>query len=102
MRPLSLLFCLEKVASMQGVSTRLGLSKRTLQRRLQSEGESFQSVLNMTRERLARNYLSSSTISAGEISFLLGYDDPNSFFRAFQTWTGETPEHARAAMRAKA
>ena len=35
--------------------------------------------------------------SSAEISFLLGYEDPNSFFRAFHAWTGQTPERARAA-----
>jgi AraC-like DNA-binding protein len=37
-------------------------------------------------------------IFAAEISYLLGYEDPNSFFRAFSSWTGETPEQARASM----
>ena len=36
-------------------------------------------------------------MSAGEISFLLGYEDPDSFYRACLTWTGQTPEGARAA-----
>ena len=60
-----------------------------------SEEKSFQWVLDSTRERLARHYLSSSTLSATEISFLLGYENPSSFYRAFQTWTGETPDQVR-------
>jgi AraC-like DNA-binding protein len=84
-------------ASVTELARSLGMSVRTLQRRLRSEDTSFQAVLNATREALARHYLTSSLMPAAEISFLLGYADPNSFYRAFQTWTGETPEAVRAA-----
>ena len=89
-------------ASMEAVSKRLGASARTLQRRLKDEGSNFQDVLNRTREELARHYLKSSRMTAVEISFLLGFDDPNSFFRAFHQWTGSTPEQARIALAAGA
>ena len=84
-------------ASMDAVAGRLALSKRTLQRRLSEEGTSFQIVLNRTREDLARHYLSRTAYSCAEISFLLGFEDPNSFFRAFHEWTGDTPESLRQA-----
>lgn len=84
-------------ASIDEVSSALGVTPRTLQRRLKQEQTRFSEVLSETRERLARHYLESSTMSGAEISFLLGYEDPNSFFRAFHQWTGETPEGARAA-----
>lgn len=83
--------------SIETVSGGLALSKRTLQRRLSEEGVSFQSIVNQTREELARHYLSNTTLSHGEISFLLGFEDPNSFFRAFHEWTGCTPEALRQA-----
>jgi AraC-like DNA-binding protein len=89
-------------ASVDAVSKKLGVSSRTLQRRLSTEGGSFQTVLNRTREELARYYLKSSAMSGAEISFLLGFEDPNSFFRAFHTWTGETPERVRTTLRAQA
>jgi AraC-like DNA-binding protein len=85
-------------ASMDSVSKKLGTSTRTLQRRLNLEQKSFQTVLNKTREDLAKHYLKTSQLTGAEISFLLGYEDPNSFFRAFHTWTGETPEQARGAL----
>ena len=85
-------------ASMDAVARKLGTSSRTLQRRLQQEGTTFQVVLNGTREELARHYLKRSNMTGAEISFLLGYEDPNSFFRAFHAWTGETPEQARVVM----
>lgn len=86
-------------ATIEQAAERLGLSKRTLQRRLEDEGENFRALVNATRESLARHYLGSTTMSSGEIAFLLGFEDPNSFYRAFQDWTGQTPESARHAMR---
>ncbi len=83
--------------TMADTARRLGVSSRTLQRRLREEGTTFQAELNALREDLARHYLARSRYSSAEISFLLGYDDPNSFIRAFHAWTGTTPERARAA-----
>jgi AraC-like DNA-binding protein len=87
-------------ASIGAVASRLGASTRTLQRRLRDERQSFACVLAQTRTELAHHYLGSTALSAAEISFLLGFDDPNSFYRAFQTWTGTTPEKARGDARA--
>jgi AraC-like DNA-binding protein len=77
------------------VARSLAVSTRTLQRRLQDEGTSYQEALTTTRESLANHYLRNETMSVGQISFLLGYENPNSFYRAFHSWTGETPESAR-------
>lgn len=82
-------------ATIDKAAERLGLSKRTLQRRLETEGETFRALVNATRETLARHYLGNTTLSAGEIAFLLGFEDPNSFYRAFQDWTGLTPDSVR-------
>jgi AraC-like DNA-binding protein len=89
-------------ASIDAVAARLGASARTVQRRLQDEGQSFAGVLAQTRTELARHYLGTTALSAAEISFLLGFEDPNSFYRAFQTWTGTTPEQARCRRRSGA
>ncbi|MCB9684431.1 MAG: AraC family transcriptional regulator [Alphaproteobacteria bacterium] len=83
-------------ASIDDVGRALGLGARTLQRRLGDEGTSYQRVLDDTRERLARHYLSTTAMAGPEIGFLLGYDDPNSFVRAFHRWTGSSPEKVRA------
>lgn len=83
------------VLDMEAVAARLGLSKRTLQRRMEAEGTSFHHVLQDTREKLARHYLEKTRLPAAEISFLLGFDEPNSFYRAFRRWTGTTPESLR-------
>jgi AraC-like DNA-binding protein len=91
---------LEMLASgeyaMSSVAVKLAISNRTLQRRLYQEGTTFQKVLDELREELARHYLLATDFTSAEISFLLGYEEPNSFFRAFRAWTGQTPETVRA------
>lgn len=73
------------------VAKGLHLSLRTLQRRLQDAGVSFQQLVQETRSELARQYLSDRKLELAEVAFLLGYDDPNSFIRAFQSWEGTSP-----------
>ncbi|MGH1347736.1 MAG: helix-turn-helix domain-containing protein [Nannocystales bacterium] len=80
---------------MDNVARRLAVSSRTLQRRLKDEGTTFKAVVDTTRESLARHYLHRTELSATEIAFLLGFDEATSFFRAFQRWTGTTPEALR-------
>lgn len=87
-------------ASVQAVAQRLGLSARTLQRYLKDEGTTFQRELDRTREQLALHYLRTTGMAGAEISFLLGFEDPNSFVRAFHDWTGVTPEQMRHQLRA--
>ena len=82
-------------SGIEAVASRLLMSKRTLQRRLEEEGGNYRALVNGTREDLAKHYLSQTDLSAGEIGFLLGFEDPNSFFRAFNDWTGTTPEAMR-------
>jgi len=82
--------------SMAFIASKLAISNRTLQRRLKEEGTTFQRILYELREELAFHYLSRTDFSSTEISFLLGYEEPNSFFRAFHDWTGKTPEIVRA------
>lgn len=77
-------------SSIEDVCIKLGISKRTLQRKLKEEGTTFQKQLNHTRELLAKNYLQNTQLSSEDIAYLLGYQDLNSFFRAFSLWTGTT------------
>jgi len=83
------------LSTTEQVAKKLAISKRTLQRYLSNEKTSFQKELNKTRENLARHYLTTSSLTISDISFLLGFDDPNSFARAFRTWTGKTPGKMR-------
>jgi AraC-like DNA-binding protein len=83
------------LVTMEAVARKLAMGKRTLQRRIVAEGSSYQRILNQTREALARHYLENTVLPAAEISFLLGFDEPNSFYRAFRGWTGATPDSVR-------
>jgi len=83
-------------STIEEAASRLAMSKRTLQRQLNQESSSYKEVLNLTRQALAEHYLASSVISPPEISFLLGYQDSNSFLRAFKGWTGTTPGEYRS------
>jgi AraC-like DNA-binding protein len=69
----------------------LGLSRRSLQRRLSEEGTTFSTILDQMRRELAQSYLRSPEMSIGEIGFLLGYSDVTAFQRAFKSWTGQSP-----------
>jgi AraC-like DNA-binding protein len=84
-------------ASIDVTARRLGLSSRSLQRNLKEEGTSYKAVVRKTREQLARHYVTNTTLAYAEIGFLIGFDEPSSFFRAFRGWTGETPESVRLA-----
>lgn len=86
-------------ATVEDVCGRMRMSKRSLQRQLKLEGCSFQSLLDATRSELALAYLSRGEMSIEEISYLLAYRDPNSFYRAFHSWTGMTPQQARVSAR---
>ena len=74
----------------EDVAERLGLSKRTLQRKLSEENTTFQKQLNSVREMLAKHYIRNMDMATNDIAFLLGYQEINSFIRAFSLWTGES------------
>jgi AraC-like DNA-binding protein len=76
--------------SQEEIARELGLSKRTLIRRLSEEGLSFRQVLDELRDRLAREYLDEGLPQA-QIAWLLGFREPKGFARAFRRWTGASP-----------
>lgn len=82
-------------ATVDATCDRLVTSRRSLQRHLHQEGVTFQSILDATRSDLSLHYLRDAEMSVEEISYLLAYRDPNSFYRAFQNWTGRTPAQMR-------
>lgn len=82
--------------SVEATCKRLAMSKRTLQRLLRAEGTTFGTVLMETRRGLAMHYLRNTGITSTEISFLLGFGETSSFYRAFRAWTGSTPEATRS------
>ena len=78
------------------VAVELGMSQRTLARRLALEGSSFAKVLAEVRSALADRYLADRTLPISQIAWLLGYAEISAFTRAFQRWTGMVPSEARA------
>ncbi len=81
------------------VARELGLSSRTLQRRITEEGSSFRELLNKARQELARFYLQEPSLGVNEIAYLLSYEDPSSFFRAFHDWEGKPPRRWRTTQK---
>jgi AraC-like DNA-binding protein len=79
------------------VATRLGMSRRTLGRRLASEGLTFASVLADLRVELAKRQLRDGSLAISQIAWLLGYREVSAFTHAFKRWTGKTPREVRTA-----
>lgn len=79
-----------RLADVDSVARRLGLSGRTLQRRLAEEQTSFRPILDGVRAELAQGWLRGG-LSPGEVAFLLGYSELSAFTRAFAGWTGQPP-----------
>jgi len=75
-----------KCPSALQVAREMGVSTRTLRRKLQDEGSSFQGVLMAVRHSLARTYLREPAFGLKEISFLVGFEEVSSFQRAFRNW----------------
>lgn len=80
----------------QTVAKELGISDRTLQRRLMDEKTSFVHLLTQARHEQARMYLADLSLNIKEVAFLIGYEDQNSFYRAFRAWEGDTPANWRS------
>jgi len=89
-----------KRPTLQQIARELCTSTRTLQRRLTAAKITFQELVEETRRELAHHYLRQSTVELNEAAFLLGYEDANSFFRAFQNWEGTSPGEWRTRHRA--
>lgn len=89
--------------SLESVTRELGMSERSLQRRLRDLGYTYNALADQVREATARLYLEQPDIALAEIAYLLGFGDQSAFNHAFKRWTGCTPRQVRTrAMRAKA
>ena len=78
------------------VARRLGMSLRTLSRKLGEEGTSFAEILDQLRAALAKRYLHDKMLPISEIAWLLGYREVSSLTHAFKRWTGTTPRRFRS------
>lgn len=77
------------------VARELGLSQRTLQRRITADGQTFRGLLTAARHEMSLRFLADAAIDIKEIAYLLGYDDSKSFHRAFRQWEDVTPSQWR-------
>jgi len=82
---------------MESVAGELGMSSRSLRRKLGELDTSFKGVLDDVRRHLAIDYLQNSKLTLEEITALLGYTEGTNFRRAFKLWTGHPPSHYRRA-----
>ena len=82
------------------IARRLGVSQRTLARRLSVEGLTFSEVLDSLRSDLAERYLTDDELSISQVAWLLGYQEVSALTHAFKRWTGKTPREVRSASHA--
>lgn len=88
------------VPRMAMIARRLGMSERTLQRRLAEEGLSFHKLVEDARRELAEALLTRSDCALTEVAFLTGFSEQSAFSRAFKRWMDQTPAAYREAARA--
>jgi len=79
------------------IAPTLGMSPRTLERKLSEEGLNFTEVIQQLRRDLAVRYLKERNLHVSKIAWLLGFHEVSSFTHAFKRWTGKTPSQMRAA-----
>jgi AraC-like DNA-binding protein len=80
---------------LSSVARQLGMSPRTLQRRLSEHNAIFNEMLDTMRFGAAKSHLAQGNIAATEIAYLLGFAEQSSFNRAFRRWAGQTPGEFR-------
>ena len=83
------------VPNVTDVAGRLGMSARTLQRRLADTGYAYQQLVDAARRELAERLLQGTDYSLAEVAFMTGFSDQSAFTRAFKRWAGETPRSFR-------
>jgi len=81
----------------EDVARSLGMSERTLARKLSDEGLNFTEILQQLRRDLAVRYLDDRMLHVSKIAWLLGFHEVSAFTHAFRRWTGKTPSQMRAA-----
>jgi len=77
------------------VARTLGMSERTLQRRLEQEGASFRQLLDDTLKELTQQYIERDDLSLSDVAYVLGFNDRSTFFRTVKRWFGTTPQQYR-------
>ncbi|WP_158592475.1 helix-turn-helix transcriptional regulator [Lactobacillus sp. ESL0228] len=75
---------------LKDVANAIGISSRTVQRWLKNEGTNYKEQVNEVQKILALNLLQDTTLNTAEISFLVGFNNVTTFYKAFKRWTGKT------------
>jgi AraC-like DNA-binding protein len=78
------------------VAKKLGMSERTLARRLAQDGVTFIEILQHLKASLAVRYLGEESLPISKIAWLLGFEEVSSFSHACRRWTGKTPRQLRS------
>jgi AraC-like DNA-binding protein len=87
----------EGVPALSDVARELGMSGRTLQRRLGERGLSYQTLVDEARRQLATRLLRQTDFALIEVAFMTGFSGQSAFTRAFKRWAGQTPRSFRIA-----
>jgi AraC-like DNA-binding protein len=87
------------VPTISDIAGPLGMSGRTLQRRLAEDGHTFQSLVDTSRRELSERLLNNTDYSLAEVAFMTGFSEQSAFTRAFKRWAGQTPRSFRIAAR---
>lgn len=90
----------EGVPKAAELAVQLGMSERTLHRRLADDGQTYRELCDETRKKLASNLLRNTNQSLAEIAYLTGFSEQSAFNRAFKRWNGQTPADFRGQIRA--
>lgn len=77
------------------IAKQLGMSARTLQRKLSDNGYTYQQLIDDSRRELAERLLQESNYSLADVAFMTGFTEQSTFTRAFKRWSGQTPRSFR-------
>ena len=88
---------MDRQMDIDSVAAKVGISARTLQRKLDADGTSYRAIVDRVRHRRSIELLAEGTNSVVDIASSLGYSDDSHFIRAFRRWTGRTPKSVRTA-----
>ena len=79
------------IPSITQIGTYMGMSSRTLTRRLSENGLTFRDLIKQTQEKISKDLLKHSSSTVSEIAFQTGFSEQSAFSRAFKRWTGQSP-----------
>jgi AraC-like DNA-binding protein len=87
-----------QVPPIEVIASRMNMTARSFQRRLQEEGQSYRNISSQLRKEFAMQLLNTSHSKMEEIAEVLGYSEASAFRRAFKTWTDTSPTKMRKAL----